>query len=148
MAGHEELSEDKRYEQFLSFYRKDIFLENLSFHFSFERKITKHNHIFVVNDNLGWQSVALLNYLIVHFQMPYPRFLLNNILMNSGKLPLYWDLIDTFYGEGDLERAIGSRRSFIMEKSFLDRHPSVVEKIRDSHISIIPVFYLKDSNDI
>lgn len=47
-----------------------------------------------------------------------------------------------------MERAIGSRRSFIMEKSFLDRHPLVVERIRDSHISIIPVFYFKDVNDI
>lgn len=151
VTGHEELSEDRRYEQLLSFYRKNLLMRRTVFHFHFERKITNHRHVFVVNDNLGWDSLALLHYLIRYFQIPYPRFLLNNAFIESGnrrQLPLFWDLIDTFYGEGDLERAIGSGRSFFIEKSFVDRHPNVAEKIRDSHISIVPIFCMKDANSV
>lgn len=141
-------SEEKRYSSFLSFFEKQLFLKNLVYSFCFKKKVAKQQIIFVVNETLDWDSIGLMNYIIKYQKHPYPKFLLNDLLIDSKqkKLPIFWDFIDTFYGEKDLDRALLTNRSFLVEKSFLERHPSVIDKIKISHIPIMPIYCARKQN--
>ncbi|GCE63766.1 hypothetical protein [Candidatus Mycoplasma haematohominis] len=150
VVGASDDSEESRYTKFLALYKSQLFRKKLEYSFVFKKKIAKQQIIFVVNDILDWYSIGLMNYIVKYQEHPYPKFLLNDLFIDKKKdnnLPVFWDFIDTFYGESDLDRALSNKRSLFIERSFLARHPNSMEKIKASHISIMPIYCLRQMDN-
>ncbi|OAL10176.1 hypothetical protein A6V39_01855 [Candidatus Mycoplasma haematobovis] len=129
---------EDRYGRFLTFLKRLHFIQNKTFIFLSQHKISKNQTIFLVNEDISWDTLILLRFLAK--DNPYIIPFLNRDLLR-GNSSLVLDLVDAIYEEQDLQLFFQSKRSLLISKDFL--FSEAFEPLKNSKLSIIPIYFQK-----
>ncbi|AEW44965.1 hypothetical protein MHC_00495 [Mycoplasma haemocanis str. Illinois] len=136
---------EKRYDWFFSFHKKLLSLQKKSFIFLSDSKTPKNQTIFIIDEDISWNSLVILRQLIQKWehQLITP-FLGKDILAKKHSLLI--DLVDCIYDREDLGIIFDLKRSlFISKSSFLSESHHI---IKNSYFQIVPISSLNRSREV
>lgn len=129
---------EDRYARFLAFLKRLHSIQNKTFVFLSKYKISKNQTIFLINEDISWNTLVLLRFLAKDNSHIIP-FLKEDFL--RGKTSLLLDLVDAIYEVQDLKLFFQSKRSLLISKDFL--FSEAFELLKSSKLSIVPIFFQK-----